>query len=182
MHAARSKEQHRISYPASKKMMNETELLKSTVPTPRPQAQKEKPHGKPGRSGPPGNKNALVHGLHSYKAMLNGDGLDQRTSLYKALRDKEQELISSLGGDPSPQEQAIIADSVKNMLYVASLDNYLMQLKSLVRKGRPHPVLDMRTKLAAHLRENLKALGLHRRTKRLGVLDSLNNDQAGDGK
>jgi len=58
MHAARSKEQHRISYPASKKMMNETELLKTTVPTPRPQAQKEKPHGKPGRSGPPGNKNA----------------------------------------------------------------------------------------------------------------------------
>ena len=114
--------------------------------------------------------------------MLNGDGLDQRTSLYKALRDKEQELISSLGGDPSPQEQAIIANSVKNMLSVASLDNYLMQLKSLVRKGRPHPVLDMRTKLAAHLRENLKALGLHRRTKRLGVLDSLNNDQAGDGK
>jgi len=67
--------------------------------------------------------------------MLNGDGLDQRTSLYKALRDKEQELISSLGGDPSPQEQAIIADSVKNMLYVASLDNYLMQLKSLCAKA-----------------------------------------------
>jgi hypothetical protein len=40
------------------------------------------------RGAPPGNKNALVHGLHSYKAMLNGDGLDQRTSLFKALREK----------------------------------------------------------------------------------------------
>ena len=77
--------------------------------------------------------------------MLNGKGLDERTSLFKAMREKELELITALGGDPSPQEQAIIADSVKNMLYIASLDNYLMGLKSLVRKGKPHPVLAIRT-------------------------------------
>src|SRR6266550_3224295 len=47
------------------------------------------------------------------------------SSLFKALRLKEQEIITALGGDPSPQEQAIIADSVKNMLYIASLDNDL---------------------------------------------------------
>jgi hypothetical protein len=52
--------------------------------------------------------------------MLDGDGLDQRSGLYRALREKEQEIITALGGDPSPQEQAIIADSVKNMLYIAS--------------------------------------------------------------
>jgi hypothetical protein len=80
---------------------------------------------------PPGNKNALKHGLHSYKAMLNGNGLDERTSLFKALREKERELVKALGGDPSPREQAVIGDSVKNMLYIASLDNYLMGLKSL---------------------------------------------------
>ena len=51
--------------------------------------------------------------------MLNGKGLDERTSLFKAMREKEQELITTLGGDPSPQEQAIISDSVKNMLYIA---------------------------------------------------------------
>jgi hypothetical protein len=44
------------------------------------------------------------------------------------------------------------------MLYVASLDNYLMGLKSLVRKGRAHPVIAIRTHLAAHLRENLKTV------------------------
>ena len=63
--------------------------------------------------------------------MLEGKGLDERTSLLKALREKEQELVTALGGDPSPQEQAIIGDSVKNMLYIASLDNYLMSLKEL---------------------------------------------------
>lgn len=128
----------------------------------------------PPGGAPRGNKNAVKHNLYTYKAMLNGDGLDERTSLFKALREKEQELVSALGGDPSPQEQAIIGDSVKNMLYIASLDNYLMGLKSLVRKGRPHPVLAIRTQLSAHLRENLKTLGLKRVSKTLSVTDLLN--------
>ncbi len=123
--------------------------------------------GKPARSGPPANRNGLRHGLYSLRAMLNGDGLDRRTSLYRALRDKEQELVSALGGDPSPQEKAIIGDSVKTLLYIGSLDAYLMQLKSLVRKGRVHNVLIERTRLAGHLRENLKTLGLKRVPKEI---------------
>jgi hypothetical protein len=126
--------------------------------------------GRNGNVAPPapkGNRYAVKHGLYMYKAMLNGDGLDERTSLFKALREKEQELVKALGGDPSPQEQAIIGDSVKNMLYIASLDNYLMGLKSLVRKGRPHPVLSIRTQLSAHLTENLKTLGIKRVAKQI---------------
>ena len=119
------------------------------------------------RGGPAGNKKALKHGFYTYKAMLNGNGLDERSSLFKAMREKEMELITALGGDTSPQEQAIIADSVKNMLYIASLDNYLMGLKSLVRKGKPHPILAIRTQLSAHFRENLKTLGLKRVSKTL---------------
>jgi hypothetical protein len=136
-----------------------------------------------GGGAPPGNKNAVKHNLYTYKAMLNGDGLDERTSLFKALREKEQELSSALGGDPSPQEQAIIGDSVKNMLYIASLDNYLMGLKLLVRKGRPHPVLAIRTTLSAHLRENLKTLGLKRVAKTLSLHEILakDDDKQGNG-
>ena len=119
------------------------------------------------RGGPQGNKYALRHGLYSLRAMLNGDGLDMRTSLYRALAEKESELTSALGGDPSPQEKAIIADTVKTMLYVGSLDAYLMGLKSLVRKGRVHNVLIERTRLAGHLRENLKTLGLKRVPKEI---------------
>jgi hypothetical protein len=132
-----------------------------------------------GGGAPRGNKNNLVHGLYGYKALLDGKGLDERKSLFKALREKEQELVSALGGDPSPQERAIIGDSVKNMLYIASLDNYLMGLKSLVRKGRPHPVLAIRTTLSAHLRENLKTLGLKRVAKNLSLHEILSN--AADG-
>ena len=84
-----------------------------------PQTRTRKGRFAPG--GPAGNKKALKHGLYAYQAMLNGKGLDERTSLFKAMREKEQELITTLGGDPSPQEQAIISDSVKNMLYIAQL-------------------------------------------------------------
>lgn len=126
-----------------------------------------------GHGAPRGNKNALKHGFWTYKAMLNGDGLDERTSLFRALREKENELIASLGGDPSPQELIIISDSIKNILYIASMDNYLMKLKSIVRKGRAHPVLTMRTQIASHLRENLKTIGLHRRVKTASLTEIL---------
>jgi hypothetical protein len=140
---------------------------------------------KPRNAGgaPKGSKNHLVHGFYTYKAMLNGNGLDERTSLFKALREKEKELVTALGGDPSPQEQAIIGDSVKSMLYIASLDNYLMGLKSLVRKGRPHPVLAIRTQLSAHLRENLKTLGLKRVSRTLSLNEILSKDDTpGNGE
>ena len=143
----------------------QTNSLTEVSTTPRDQA----------GGAPKGNKNAVKHNLYTYKAMLDGDGLDERSSLFKALRLKEQEISTALGGDPSPQEQAIITDSVKNMLYIASLDNYLMKLKSLIRKGRPHPVLSIRTQLSAHLRENLKTLGLKRVSKVLTVTDLLND-------
>src|SRR5262245_48130815 len=105
---------------------------------------------KPKANGPPlGSRNHWVHGLYYYKDLLNGDGLDQRSSLFRALRLKENELITALGGDPSPQERVLISDSVKVMLYVSSCDNYLMGLKSLIRKSRPHPVLAIRTQLAS---------------------------------
>jgi len=76
--------------------------------------------------------------------------------------EREQELITALGGDVSPQRRIIIADTVKHLLFAASLDRYLMQLKSLVCKGKIHGVVNERPRIGAHIRENLKALGLKR--------------------
>ncbi len=134
-----------------------------------------KSRNRPG-GAPRGNRNALTHGFNHYKRLISSDGLKRSTSLYRALREKEQELVSALGSDPSPQERIIIADTVKNLLYIGSLDAYLAGLKHLVRKGRVHPVLDIRTKLAAHLRENLKTLGLERKTRPLTLQDVLDKD------
>jgi len=119
--------------------------------------------GKRGRSGPPGNANALQHGYYALKDKLQaGKGLDKRTAIARAIRARGLEFNIALGGDPSPQLTLLITDTVITEMYESSLDRYLMGLKSLVRKGRPHPVLAERTRLAAHIRENLKALGLKR--------------------
>ena len=126
--------------------------------------------GKPGKSGPPaGNANGVTHGYYSLRAKLTGADLYKRTAAYKALAEKEQELITALGGDVSPQERIIIADTVKHLLFAASLDRYLMQLKSLVRKGKVHGVVSERTRIGAHIRDNLKTLGLAKRIKEIDV-------------
>lgn len=143
--------------------------------TPENQAEKPKrPCGKAGRSGPPGNKNRQTHGYHSLVATLNKGHLDKRTLLGRFQMEKERELAAALGGDPSPQEVFLIADTVKTLLYLGCLDTYLTGLKSAVRKGRVHPVLTERFRLAGHIRENLKTLGLHRRIKTASVADLLN--------
>jgi len=126
--------------------------------------------GKPGKSGPPaGNSNGVTHGYYSLRARLSGADLDKRTAAYKALAEKEQELITALGGDVSPQERIIIADTVKHLLFAASLDRYLMQLKSLVRKGKVHGVVSERTRIGADIRDNLKTLGLAKRIKEVDI-------------
>src|SRR4030095_6481177 len=133
------------------------------------------------KQGPPyGSRNHLVHGLYMYREMLNGGNLDRRSGLYHALREKEQELIDALGGDPSPQERAIISDTVTHLLFKGSLDRYLMQLKSLVRKGKVHAVVAERTRIGAHIRENLKTLGLKRvvRTKSLDEILAEEGDES----
>jgi hypothetical protein len=99
------------------------------------------------------------------------------------LREKECELIAALGGDPSPQERVIIADAVKTMLYVGTLDEYLISLDGgIVAKGKVIPVVDRRTKLAGHLREDLRALGLHRRVKTLSLSDVLSQEDDGSNE
>ena len=128
-----------------------------------------------------GNKLAVKHSLHVYRRMLSGGRLDGRTSLHKVLREKEQELVLALGGDPSPQERLIIADAVKTMLYIGTLDEYIMALDGgIVRGGQAVPVIETRTSLATHLRRDLEALGLERRHKVKTLHDLLTKDAEDD--
>jgi hypothetical protein len=115
---------------------------------------------------PKGNTFAVKHSLIRYRRMLAGGKLDARTSLYKVLHEKERELVAAIGGDPSPQERIIIADAVRTLLYVGTIDEYLTRLDGgIIKQGKAIPVVDTRIKLASHLRENLRAIGLHRRVK-----------------
>ena len=133
---------------------------------------------KPKTAVGPGNSLAVKHSLHRFRRMLAGGKLDERTALFKVLREKDLELATALGGDPSPQERIIIADTVRTMLYVGTLDEYLMKLDgNIIKQGKVISVIDTRTKLASHLRENLRAIGLKRQAKQVSLSEILSHDQ-----
>jgi hypothetical protein len=141
------------------------------------------PGNKFGRPAGKGNSLAAKHSLWRLRRMLNSK-LDHRTTVYKVLCEKEQELITSLGGDPSPQERILIADAVKNILYIGTIDEYLLALDGgIIRNNKLLPVIEQRTALASHLRRTLEALGLQRVSRdidlatkyRLGLIKESDN-------
>ncbi len=128
-----------------------------------------------------GNTHAVKHSLHVYRRMLGGK-LDGRMSLAKVLREKEQELISALGGDPSSQERTLITDTVNTMLFKGTVENYLMSIDGkIVRDNKVISVVDTWVKLSSHMRGNLQALGLQRRVKTTSLADLLNQPEATSG-
>jgi hypothetical protein len=113
--------------------------------------------------GPLGNQKAAKHGVYSLTAARRRGRIDKRTSFGKAFERHKAEYVAHLGGDQlSAMELAIVEDTVWTDFYTAAYDAYLSSLKSVILKGRPHPIVDARTRLASHRRENLKTLGLRR--------------------
>jgi hypothetical protein len=135
--------------------------------------------GQPARSGPPGNKNGVKHGLHGLIAMRQRGKIDHKTRFGRAFEARKKEYVDDLGGDLSIMELSIVEDTIWTEFYITVYDLYLSSLKSIVRKGRPHPITEARTRLAAHRRENLKAIGLHRRIKTTSINDLLNQGAEG---
>lgn len=56
-----------------------------------------------------GNVNSMVSGVY---ADLSRRNVDQRSKLAKILRGIEGELVSAIGGDPSPQQKILIDRAV----------------------------------------------------------------------
>jgi hypothetical protein len=133
--------------------------------------------------GPPGNQKAKKHGVRGLQIARKLGKIDKRTSFGQAFERCKREYISHLGGDVSAMELRIIEDTVWTDFYTTNYDVYLSSLKSVIRKGRPHPIVDARTRLAAHRRENLKLLGLKRVVKTLSLNEILtkDDDQQGNG-
>src|SRR5262249_21532040 len=126
--------------------------------------------GRSTRGGPLANQKAFKHGVRGLQAKRKLGRLDKRTSFGKAFEARRKEYVSHLGGDQlSAMELAIVEDTVWTDFYTAAYDAYLSSLKSVIRKGRPHPIIDARTRLAAHRRENLKTLGIKRVARVVGI-------------
>ncbi len=111
---------------------------------------------------PRGNLNAVAHGGYALKVRLNGTRLDRRSTLFRAFMARVKEYVSAMGGDASPQQLSLIHDTVKSEFYAEEKEAYLDKLKNRIRKGREHPLMEGRRKDRAHIRENLKLIGLKR--------------------
>ena len=126
--------------------------------------------GKPARSGPPGHQNATKHGYYMLRAMRKGgklNGNEASRGFNRAFNGFVREYSDALGGNVSPQQTALIIDNVWIGVYMASLNAHLGQLKRLVRKGKPHPALEVWMRLVGLRRENFKTLGIKRVPKEL---------------
>src|SRR5215831_18378867 len=132
---------------------------------------------------PRGNRNAIKHGVYSLTAVRKRGRIDRRTTFGKAFEARRKGYVVDLGGDLSAMELTIVEDTVWTDFYAAAYNAYLSSLKSVIRKGRPHPIVDARTKLATHRRENLKTLGLKRvsRTLSLNEIFAKPDDTPADG-
>lgn len=128
------------------------------------------------------NQNAVKHGVYSLTAARIRGKVDRRTSFGRAFEARKKEYVAHLGGDQlSAMELTLVEDTVWTDFYTAAYDVYLSSLKSVIRKGRPHPIVDSRTRLAAHRRENLKALGLKRVSKQKSLQEIIAESESENG-
>jgi hypothetical protein len=137
---------------------------------------KKPPSNRNAPGGPPGNQHAKKHGVRGLQIARKVGKIDKRTSFGQAFERRKRDYIAHLGGDLSAMELTIVEDTVWNDFYISHYDVYLSKLKSTVRKGRPHPIVDARNRAAAHRRENLKLLGLKRVAKALSLHEILAKD------
>ena len=77
-----------------------------------------------------------------------------------------RELKKTLGPSVSPQKLWLCEDIAKTEALLDGVDFYLNQLASPIAKGRPRPALEIRLRLAAHIKDSLSKLGLDKVRRR----------------
>ena len=91
--------------------MSNSEQIESAATTLLPNDPPHKGYGKPGRSGPPANKNPQKHGLNTLKQAVKTLGsrvVDKRSKVGKALAAWRADLIADLGGAESISTQEAV--------------------------------------------------------------------------
>jgi len=130
--------------------------------------------------GQPGNVNGAKSGVYALMKLRKMGKPDGRTAFGRMFRQREAEYTHALGGDLAPMMATLVNDVTWLDFYVGTIDGYLSGLRSLARKNKPHPLVDVRVKLANSRRENLKLIGLKRVTKPLTLDDLLAEDDEPD--
>lgn len=126
------------------------------------------------------------HGFYALRVTLRALGprvVDRRTTLGKQLAAWKADLVRDLGGDPSTAQLAVIDLAVRSKLLLDSIDAWLLVQPSLVnaRKRALLPVVKERQALADGLARYLAQLGLDRRARPVGDLQTYLASKANGG-
>jgi hypothetical protein len=113
---------------------------------------------------PKGSANAIKYGTYALLAIRTKGRPNGNTKLGRAFRLQELQYMRDMGGEEnlSLAQRHLANDNVWCDLLIATMDNELATKKRLTRKGKPHPLIDLRIKVASHRRENYKLMGLKR--------------------
>ena len=92
----------------------------------------------------------------------------------KVLLEKEQELITALGGDPSPPKKILITDVVNGQLFKGTIENYPLSIGGkIVRGSKVISIFDTWIAPSKYVRATLQALRLERQTKEQSLTELL---------
>ena len=120
---------------------------------------------KPG-GAPKGNTSSFQHGAYSLLAIRTKGRPNGNTKLGRAFRAREKEYLrGDMGGDEktlSLAQRQLANDNVWCDFILSTVDIQLSGKRQLTRKGRPHPLIDLRMRVAAHRRENYRLCGFKR--------------------
>lgn len=142
-----------------------------------------KPHR--ARGAQPGNANAQKHGLSTLARRLKNAGVkknDGRSALERIKADWKSEIRVARGGDLTPQQETILEAAANTWLLLSSVDDWLLDQKSLVHRRRREliPVIQQRSALVRTLRELLNDIGLSRVAKDVETLGEYLASRAAD--
>jgi hypothetical protein len=122
-------------------------------------------------SRPKARRQYRVSGFHALVAAVQRDGLsalDGRSSEARAIRLWKAQVSADLGDDLSAQELTLLDVAAVDMALLSVADAWLKENAGHVvnrRKKTFVPLVAERLRVASHLAELLKALGIKRRPK-----------------
>jgi hypothetical protein len=119
-------------------------------------------------SKPKGSPKPFKHGAYSLLAMRTKGRPNGNTKLGRAFRARERDYLRDMVGgeeNASLAERQLANDSTWCDFIIATMDFQLQGKRQLTRKGKPHPLIELRMRVAAHRRENYKLTGIKRVVK-----------------
>ncbi|MBX3027516.1 hypothetical protein KF840_21680 [bacterium] len=144
-----------------------------------------RPAGKPGRSGPPGNSNARIHGSSRAAADLKElvrRSMDGRTSEAREVAEWCADYAGDLGGldELTTAQRTLLQHAGHTVLQLRRVDAFIASMETIAHRKRRqlYPIIVQRAALVNTLRGLLSDLGLERRAKQVPDLDAYLRDRA----